>query len=265
MSRLAARPGHDIIRAMPPLRALRLLVCNANTTEAVTQACAEAARAAASPGTEIVAATPRFGPKIIGTRVENAIAAHGMLDALAEHAAGCDAAILAVSYDTALEAARQLLPIPVLGMTEAACLLACTVATRFGLVSYSQPAVYREVVAGHGLAARFSGVQVAGGSPADAFANPAGMDARILAAVERSAAEGAEAVVLAGAAMAGAAARLQPKAPVPLLDGIACAVVLAEALVRLKLPRANLGTLVRPERESLGLSAPLAALLAGKA
>jgi allantoin racemase len=103
---------------------LRILLANANTTEAVTAICAASARAAASPGTEIVPTTPRFGPALISSRVENAIAAHGILDCLAAHHAGCDAAIRAVSHDTALAAARQLLPIPVLGITEAACLTA---------------------------------------------------------------------------------------------------------------------------------------------
>ena len=53
---------------------MRLLVANANTTEAITETCAAVARAAAAPGTEIIGATPRFGPSVIATRVENVIA-----------------------------------------------------------------------------------------------------------------------------------------------------------------------------------------------
>lgn len=243
----------------------RILVCNANTTQAVTDACAAAARAVAGPGTEIIPLTPRFGPRIITTRVENAIAAHALLETLAEHAAGADAAILAVSHDTALDAARQLMPFPVLGMTEAACLFACTAATRFGIATFNQAQSYRDLVAAHGLASRFSGVHVTGGQAADIFSDPAGTTARLLAAVERCVADGAEAVVLGGAALAGQAPTLQPKAPVPLLDGIACATMLAEALVRLALPRASVGTLAPPRRESIGLSETLARLLAGGA
>jgi allantoin racemase len=239
----------------------RILVCNANTTHAVTDACAAAARAVAGPGTEIVAVTPRFGPRVIETRVENAIAAHALLDALAEHREGCDAAILAVSYDTGLEAARQLMGVPVLGMTEAGCLLACTCSTRFGLVSFNQAPMYRRLIADHGLGARFAGVHVTGGKAIEMLENPAAMTARILAAIERSVADGAEAVVLAGAAMAGIARHIQPKAPVPLLDGIHCAVVLAEALLRLGLPSPSLGSLALAPRPSLGLSSALAGLL----
>jgi allantoin racemase len=242
---------------------MRILLANANTTEAVTAACAAAARAAASPGTEILPVTARFGAKVIATRVENAIAAHAVLDCLAEHQAGCDAAILAVSYDTGLDAARQLLPMPVLGMTEAACLVACTQATRFGLVTFNQAGVFQSLVASHGLSARFSGVQLTGGAASDMFTDPEGMSARVIAACERCVADGAEAVVLAGAVFAGLAGRLQPRAGVPLLDGIACATVLAEALVRLGLKRPTQGSLAPPARETVGLSGKLAALLAG--
>ena len=89
---------------------MRLLVANANTTEAITETCAAVARAAAAPGTEIIGATPRFGPAVIATRVENVIAGHALLETLAEHAGRVDAVLLAVSFDTALDAARQMMP-----------------------------------------------------------------------------------------------------------------------------------------------------------
>ena len=106
---------------------MRLLIANANTTEAITETCAAVARAAAAPGTEIIGATPRFGPAVIATRVENVIAGHALLEVLAEHAGQVDAVLLAVSFDTALDAARQMMPCPVLGMTEAAALTACMI------------------------------------------------------------------------------------------------------------------------------------------
>jgi len=89
---------------------MRLLVANANTTAAITETCAAVARAAAAPGTEIIGATPRFGPSVIATRVENVIAGHALLEVLAEHAGSVDAVLLAVSFDTALDAARQMMP-----------------------------------------------------------------------------------------------------------------------------------------------------------
>ena len=243
---------------------MRVLVANANTTEAITELCAAAARAAAAPGTEIVPATPRFGPAVISSRAENVIAGHALLELLAEHAGRVDAVVLAVSHDTALEAARQLMPCPVVGMTEAACLTACMVGARFGLLTLGGVETYRELVGRHGLSSRLSGLEGLDATPQDAVRDPAAVEAMVLQGIARLVQGGADAVVLGGAALAGMAARLNPRAPVPLLDGIACAVKQAEALVGLALPRPRAGSLAPVSaRDSGGLSAPLAALLRG--
>lgn len=242
----------------------RILVANANTTEAITQLCAEAARAVAAPGTEIVPATPRFGPAVISSRAENVIAGHALLELLAEHAGQVQAVVLAVSHDTALEAARQLMPCPVVGMTEAACLTACMVGARFGLLTLGSVETYRELIGRHGLSARLSGLEGIDATPQDAVADPVWVEAMVLEGIARLAAGGADAVLLGGAALAGMAARLGPRASVPLLDGIACAVKMAEALVALNLPKARGGSLAPLKgRDSSGLSPALTALLRG--
>ncbi|HYZ33788.1 MAG TPA: aspartate/glutamate racemase family protein [Crenalkalicoccus sp.] len=243
---------------------MRLLVANANTTGAITALCAEAARKAAAPGTEVIPATPRFGPAVIATRAESAIAAHGLLSLLADHAGRVDAVLLAVSLDTALEAARQLMPCPVVGMTEAACLAACLLGGRFGLATMGNVEPYRERIAQHGLAGRLSGLAGIAMTPQQAMAEPARAEAELQAAIAALTEGGAEAVVLGGAALAGMASRLAPAAAVPVLDGIACGVKLAEALVALAPPRPRMGSFAPPRgRESQGLDPALAALLRG--
>jgi allantoin racemase len=243
---------------------MRLLLANANTTEAITQLCAAAARAAAAPGTEIIPATPRFGPEVIATRAENVIAGHALLSLLAEHAGRVEACLLAVSHDTALEAARQLMPCPVVGMTEAACFAACLVGARFGLVTFGGVETYRERIAQHGLAARCAALVGVEATPQETVRDPDGVARKVLAGIGRAVAEGADAVVMGGAALAGMGPRLQAEAPVPLLDGIAAGVKLCEMLVALKLPRPRAGSLAPPQgRASLGLDPALAALLQG--
>jgi allantoin racemase len=242
---------------------MRILVVNANTTEAITEACVAAARATAAPGTRIIGATPGFGPAVISTRAENAIAAHALLATLAEHAGGIEAAILAVSHDTALEAARQLMPCPVIGMTEAACLTACLLGGSFGVLTLGQARPYEELVARHGLATRCGEVRGLPLTPQESLRDPAAARALVLEAAAEMAAR-CDSVVLAGAALAGMAAELQDRAMVPLLDGIACAVKLAEALVPLGLPKPRAGSYAAPRgREALGLSPALARLLQG--
>jgi allantoin racemase len=233
---------------------MRILLINGNTTTAITERCAAAARAAAAAGTEIVPLTARRGPKIIGTRAENALAAASVIELLA-HAGPADAAIIAISFDTALDAAREAAPFPVVGMTEAALHAAAMLGGPIGLVCPVPRVlnIYREVVARTGLTNRIAGTRPLDMRPED-FADPVNMIgptvtlARDL--VER---DHAESIVVAGAALAGLIDRVQADVPVPVVDGMAAAVVLAEALVRLRRPKATAGShAVLPEREVSG-------------
>jgi allantoin racemase len=248
---------------------MKLLLVNPNRTQAVTDAVLAAARAAAAPGTELLAVTGDFGPRVIGSRAENALAQHGVLELVARHAPGCDAVVLAVSLDTALWACRELIPQPVIGMTEAGLLMAATAATRIGVLTYGarMGPLYRELVAAHGLEARLAGVEALDVTPQQTFDTPAAVRAAVLDGARRLVQrDGAEAVLLAGAAMASMAADLQPEIEVPLIDGVACAVVLAQARVQLGLARPRIGS-VSPTggRDVTGVSPALAALFAGRA
>ena len=218
---------------------MKILLINPNLTQAVTERVLQAAQAAARPGTELVAVTGTFGPQVIGSRAENALAAHGVLDLVARHAPGCDAVVLAVSLDTALWACRELLDIPVVGMTEAGLHTAALLVPRFGLLTYGQRLVpvYRELVDGCGLLGRLAAIGAVDVTPEQTFSEPERVLAAVQAEAQRLVDQGAEAVLLAGAAMAAMAPALQPALPVPLLDGVACAVGLAETLAHQRWPR----------------------------
>jgi allantoin racemase len=233
---------------------MRLLLVNANTSQIVTEKVAAQARASAARGTEIVAVTGTFGGRVIGSRAEHAIGEHSTLALVAQHAAGCDAVVVAVSYDTGLRAARELLDVPVVGMTEAGLLTACMLGGRIGVVTFGARVLplYHELVASYGLAARIAGWRTLESTAAYQPGAHDGLDAELVAAandmVER---DGAETVLLAGAVMAGVPTRLQPRVPVPLIDGIACAVRQAELLHRLALPKARAGSYASPAGREL--------------
>jgi allantoin racemase len=228
---------------------MRILLINGNTTPFVTETAAAEARRVAAPGTEIVAVTGTTGARIITTRFENAIAQREMVALAARHVDGMDAVLIAVSYDTALPALRELLPIPVVGMTEAALATAHLIGGRIGLVTMTRRAqpVYRELVEGYGLAGRVCGWRTIDDTRAYAPGDTSAVDALLVEAcndlVER---ELAEVIVLLGAVMAGAPLRLQDGVPVPLLDGIACGVAQAEVLVRLNRPKPQVGSYALP-------------------
>jgi allantoin racemase len=158
--------------------------------------------------------------------------------------------------------------VPVVGMTEAACLVACTLGGPFGIVTYGarSAAILREIVAGYGLASRLAGVHGLDASPADMLKDPDGLQAQIAgAACDLARRNNAEAVILAGAVMAGLPPLLQPQVPCPLVEGIACGIGVAELLARLAPVKAQSGSFAAiGERASDGLGPELAAVLGRK-
>jgi allantoin racemase len=228
---------------------VRILVLNSNTSDVVTDKVAAAARAAASPGTEIVAVTGTFGGRVIGTRAEHAIGEHSTLALVARHARGCDAGVIGVSYDTGLRAARELLDVPVVGMTEAGLLTACMLGGSIGVVTFGRRVLplYKELVAGYGLASRIAAWRVLESTAAYGRAAHPELDREIVAAardlVER---DHAEVILLTGAVMAGVPERLQPDLPVPMVDCVVCGVRQAEMLASLRFPKPRAGSYASP-------------------
>jgi allantoin racemase len=245
---------------------MKILLVNANTTPAVTERIAAEARRVAAPGTEVLPVTGSFGAPIIGTRAEMAVAEHAALDLFARHGKGVDAVVIGVSFDVGLRALREMADVPVVGMTEAACLLACTQGGSFGIVTYGarSAVILREIVASYGVALRLAGVHALGATPADMLKDPKALHAQIAgAARELALSDGAEAVILAGAVMAGLPPLIQDQVPCPLLEGIASGIGLAEVLVRLAPAKARSGGFAAiGERASSGLGPELTALLA---
>jgi allantoin racemase len=244
---------------------MKLLLVNGNTTEAVTDLVRAEARRHARPGTEVTAMTATFGVPIVSTELENAIAGHAVLDLLATHAPGHDAAVLAISFDTALIAARQLLDIPVIGMTEASLHIACLIGRRFGLITFGtlSRTLYVDLVRERGLQDRMADCVSIDVASVAAYLEPAAFDRLVCDAARALATDrGADVVGICGAAVAGIAVRLQPQVQVPLLDGIGCAVRLAETLVDIGPVKKPLGRRIATGVAATGLSENLTRLLA---
>ncbi len=246
---------------------MRILLGNPNTTEAITETLASVARSVASPGTEIKAVTAPSGAKVIGTRTEMVIGDYASLQLMAAESADCDAAIIGASIDSALRAVREMLPIPVIGITEAALHTACLLGGRFGLVAISSRSaiVTREMVEGYGLASRLAGIAPVSTTPAEFVANPeAALTSLVDAAVLLVERDMADVIVMVGAVMAGIPPRIQARVPVPVIEGVTCAVVLAESLIRLGTSKPLGGSYGQlPARELTGVSAPIAKFFGG--
>jgi allantoin racemase len=239
---------------------VRLLIVNPNTSAAMTAGIAQAARAAAAPGTQIVAVQPSFGPLSIEGHFDEAIAAAGVAEQV-RAAQGIDAAVIACFGDPGLDAAREATAAPVLGVAEAAFHVASMVATGFSVVTtMTRTCIIAEhLVHRYGFERRCRGIH--GTDIAVLDLEACGDDtARLIEAAARDALarDRSGAIVLGCAGMASLCATLQQRLGVPVIDGVAAAVKLAEALVALGLQTSKHGDYATPlPKTYLGWAQPL--------
>jgi allantoin racemase len=182
---------------------------------------------------------------------------------LAERHRDYDAAIIAAFGDPGLFGARELFDIPIVGMAEASMLTACMLGRRFAIVTFARALGpwYQECVDMHGLTSRCAGIRMLD-APFKEVGNVQDEKESLLAELAgRAALElDADVVILAGAPLAGLAARVRERIPVPVIDQMAAAVKQAEALVTLGVRKATVGAFRRPDaKPTIGLPEALAA------
>lgn len=215
---------------------MKILVVNSNTSEGVTDLVRQEALASAGPGTEVVCVTARFGSSAIESRWQAAIAGHATLEAFVMHGEGVDAGVIACFSDPGLGAIRQLMPFPVVGLAEAAMHSACMIGGRFSVIAVGSQfeTSIREQAILAGLGARLASVRAVDRRVLGVASDAAGTLRDLTLLLDRAVQEdGAEVVILGGAVTAGMARELNQKSPVPVLDGVACAVRQAVALAGL--------------------------------
>jgi Asp/Glu/hydantoin racemase len=242
-----------------------LLLINPHTTASITELVLKTARQFASKDTTLRAVTGAFGPRYIASRAGYAVAGHAAVDALANDTEGRDAVVLACFGDPGLAALKEIAQVPVVGMAEASILQACTLGNRFSIVTggVRWKPMLEEFVASHGLASRLASVRTVAPTGADIARDPEAAMALLAKGCQTCGTEDrADVVILGGAGLVGLAARLEDAVDVPLLDGVACAISMAESLARQKPAKARAGAFSPPAPvESVGLSPALARLL----
>lgn len=241
---------------------MKILVANPNTSAGVTDRLVASGKLVANAGTELIPLTASRGVPYIATRAEAAIGSVLMLEMLAEKRGSFDAAIVAAFGDPGLGGARELFDFPVVGMAEAAMLVACTLGRKFAIVSFAKALEpwFAEIVEWHGMSARCAAIRTLD----EAFTSIDDVQDEkeavlVELAVNTVKNDGADTIILAGAPLAGMANKIRERVPVPLVDGIQAAVTMAEGLVRLNPRKAIVGTYRRPgPKDSKGLGKALA-------
>ncbi|MBY5926659.1 aspartate/glutamate racemase family protein [Halomonas denitrificans] len=247
---------------------MKLLVINPNISESVTTLIEREARLSLRAGVQLSMATAPFGVAYIETRAEALIGGYATLGVAAERYPGHDAVVVAAFGDPGLAALREALPVPVVGLTEAALMSACQLGGRFSIIAISQriQAWYRETVESHGLSSRLASIRALDQPLPDIGNVQLDQGTRLIELAERAVRDdGADVLILAGAPLAGLARDVADRLPVPALDGVSCAIVQAQALVELGRGKggvAKAGSYAPPpSKASLGLGDAMTALI----
>jgi allantoin racemase len=248
---------------------LRILVLNPNTSPEMTALVLRVLAPLVPPGVALKPATGRFGARYIASRSAGAIAGHAALDAYAEHGGDCDAVYLACFGDPGLMALKELATVPVVGMAEAACRQAAGRGGRFSIVTGGERwgPILTEFVVSLGLGPSLATVETVAPTGGDIARDPDGSIALLAQACRRTAErDGAGAVILGGAGLAGLAARVQPHVEVPVICSTEAGFAAVLAAARHQPQKPVNGDLATPAPvASVGLSDRLARLLGGAA
>lgn len=223
---------------------MKIFVVNPNTTASMTTKIGAAAQAVARSDTEIVAANSQNGPASIQGYLDVATCIPGLLEEVKNHP-DVDAIVIACFDDTGLDAVRCISSVPVLGIGEAAYHAASMISAKFSVIttlSRSVPGLENNLMR-YGLAQKCVRVRATDipvlkleeGDPETLEK----IKSEIRTAIE---VDHAEAIVLGCAGMADLMTELSNEFGLPVVDGVAAAVTLAEALVSSGLSTSKIGS-----------------------
>ena len=225
-------------------------VINPNSTQSMTDKIGACARSVASPGTEIVATNPVSTPASIEGQYDEAMSIAGLLAEVKKgEQAGADGFVIACFDDVGLGACREIASGPVLGICEAAMHAASMIGTGFSVVTTLHRSVplIEDLAVRYGMERRCRRVRAAD-IPVLAL-EELGSNARqkVLDEITRAVDEDrCDAVILGCAGMADLTAWLTKETGVPVIDGVAVAVRMIEALVGAGLSTSKVGAYAWP-------------------
>ena len=223
---------------------MRILVVNPNTSASMTERLRRELEAVKGPDTELTVTNPAVGPAAIEDARDEAEAIPPMLALIGEAAPRHDAVVIACFSDPGLDAARDMVSIPVVGIEESSLHLAATLGRRFTILTSRLARVPAKIahVARLGLSTRLASVRPLEMGVLEMDADPERARARILEAGAASVREdGAEVIVLGCAGLAGHARALGGAIGATVIDPSPVALGTAEMLVRLGLTHSKRG------------------------
>lgn len=228
---------------------MHIRVINPNSTQAMTATIERSARAVAGPGARLDAVTNEMGPASIESHYDEALSVPGLLAAIRQgEAEGVAGYVIACFGDPGLDAARELARGPVIGVAEAAMHTASHLGRGFSVVTTLGRTAGRaaDLVERYGMQRFCRGIHACelpvlaldGDPEAGKLVTEA-----CRAAVEQ---DECDAIVLGCAGMADLSAHVRDEIGVPVVDGVAAAVLTVRSLLTLGLRKSGRGEYAYP-------------------
>lgn len=217
---------------------MRILVINPNSSADMTAAIARELTAVRRPDSHVDVVNPAGGPLSIESAYDESRAVPEMLR-LVQRAPeqGYDAVVIACFSDPGLDAARELVDIPVVGIQEASMYLAASLGSFFGVLTTLERRVpvRRRYAESLGLGGKMVSTPVLNIPVAETVGSLERMKATALAKSREAMADGAEVLIMGCAGLGDWSHELQQELGIPIINPNAAGLKLAESLVDLRL------------------------------
>lgn len=232
---------------------MKILVVNVNTTESMTEEIGRSAQRAAREGTEIISLTPTFGADSVEGNFESHLAAIAVMDRVLAYEGEYDAIIQAGFGEHGREGLQELFDVPVVDITDAAAHVASLIGRKYSIVTTldrTVPLIEDRLILS-GLMSRCASVRASGLGVLeleDLDRAIAAIVSEAKIAVEQ---DKAEVIILGCGGMAGLEDAVREATGVPVVDGVASAVALAEGLIQLGLSTSKKRTYAPPLKKTV--------------
>lgn len=234
---------------------MKIKVINPNTTWSMTHLIEEATKKYARSDSEIVAVSPERGPVSIEGHYDEALAMPGVLEEIRKGMRdGYDGFVIACFGDPSLYAAREAAEVPVIGIAEAAMLMACMLGHKFSILTVLDRVIPKveELIKRYGLSERCASIRATRIGVLDIEKDIERAKNALLKEGKKALEEdGAEVLLLGCAGMADLDKELEEELGVPVIDGVVAAVKFLEAIHDYGKKTSKIRAFRRPEKKLL--------------
>ena len=214
---------------------MKLLIINPNTSTATNHRIETIAKPLMAPSDSLEVVSAKSGVEFIETIEQSNQTKSAVLEEVSQNSQSVDGIIIAAFSDPGLMEAKKLSSCPVIGIAEASMKIAQGLTERFAIITlgsqFSQ--IIRQNSLSYGTAENLVEIKILPWSVAEVSANLLSYREDFTEACERLVSErDVGAVIVGGGPLSGIADVITDELPIPVLDGVRCAVDLTLRLWR---------------------------------